>query len=36
MISINKWWMNNQIDRVNKPNGCIMTSYNNNGTSKNI
>ena len=24
------------IKRVNKPNGCIMTSYNNNDRSKNV
>ena len=26
MISIDEWWINNKIDRVNEPNGCIMTS----------
>ena len=35
MISINEWWVNN-LDKVNKPNGCTMTSYNNNDRSKNI
>ena len=24
MISINGWWMNNYIDGMNEPNGCIM------------
>ena len=36
MISINEWWMNKQIDRVNKPNGCVMASYNIYYRSKNI
>ena len=36
MISTNDWWLNNEIDRVNKPNECKMTSYNSNGRSKNV
>ena len=36
MISINEWWMNKQIDKVNKPNGCVMASYNIYYRSKNI
>ena len=36
MISINEWWMNKQIDRVNKLNGSVMASYNIYYRSKNI
>ena len=36
MISINEWWMNKQIDKVNKPNGGVMASYNIYYRSKNI
>ena len=36
MISTNDWWLNNEIDRVNKPSEFTMTSCNSNGRSKNV
>ena len=36
MISTNDWWLNNEIDRVDKPSEFTMTSCNSNGRSKNV